>query len=68
MCIKKCPQNALRLETELIDLEDKTVATVSEDHRKRIKYSCSACNPESGDTPCVIACETKAIKCIWNPR
>jgi ferredoxin len=36
-CVKVCPQKALVLVTEFIDLEDKTVAAVSEEHRKKIK-------------------------------
>jgi Fe-S-cluster-containing hydrogenase component 2 len=67
-CVETCPQNALKLETEFIDLEDKTVAAVSEEHRKKIKYTCGLCNPESGNTPCILACEPKAIRCVWNPR
>jgi Fe-S-cluster-containing hydrogenase component 2 len=67
-CAEKCPQKAIKLETEFIDLEDKTVAAITEDHRKKIKYTCGSCKPETNDTPCVLACEAKAIKCIWNPR
>jgi Fe-S-cluster-containing hydrogenase component 2 len=67
-CVTACPQKALQLETAFIDLEDKTVAAVTEGHRKKIKYTCTACKPENGKTPCILACEGKAIKCIWNPR
>jgi len=52
----------------LIDLEDKAVAAVTEEHRKKIKYTCSSCKPESGNAPCVIACQAQAIACVWNPR
>jgi Fe-S-cluster-containing hydrogenase component 2 len=45
---------------------DKTVASVMEEHRKKIKYTCSSCKPESSDAPCVLACKPKAIKCTWN--
>ena len=67
-CIQSCPEKALKLETEFIDLEDKTVATVAEEHRKKIKYTCSGCKPETDGTPCVLACSSCAIKCIWNPK
>lgn len=67
-CAENCPQEAIKLETEFIDLEDKTVAAINEDHRKKIKYTCGSCKPETNGTPCVLACEAKAIKCIWNPR
>lgn len=66
-CVKQCPQLALQLETMLIDLEDKTVASVTEEHRKKIKYTCSSCKPETNKAPCVLACASKAIKCTWNP-
>jgi Fe-S-cluster-containing hydrogenase component 2 len=55
------------METMLIDLDDKTVAVVTEEHQKKIKYTCQPCKPETGKTPCVTACEKNAIKCVWNP-
>jgi Fe-S-cluster-containing hydrogenase component 2 len=67
-CVQVCPQKALQLETEFIDLEDKTVAAIAEAHRKKIKYTCSACKPETSKTPCILACESKAISAVWNPR
>jgi Fe-S-cluster-containing hydrogenase component 2 len=66
-CVDKCPQSALILETEFIDLEDKTVAAISEVQRKKIKYTCGSCNPQTEDTPCMLVCDLKAIKCLWNP-
>jgi Fe-S-cluster-containing hydrogenase component 2 len=51
-----------------IDLDDKTVAAVTEQQRKNIKYACSPCKPESGNAPCVLACPEKAVWCVWNPR
>ncbi len=67
-CVATCPQKALEMTTLFIDLEDKSVAAVTEQHRKKIKYTCSSCKPESGKAPCVLACERGAIKCVWNPR
>jgi ferredoxin len=67
-CVESCPQKALVLVTEFIDLEDKTVAAVSEEHRKKISYTCQACKPESHQAPCILACPSKAISCVWNPR
>jgi ferredoxin len=52
-CVKVCPQSALELVPMFIDLDDKTVAAVTEQQRKNIKYACSPC---------------KAIWCVWNPR
>ena len=66
-CVKKCPQNALEMITEMIDLEDKTVAAVTEQHRKKIRYTCAACKPENNKTPCVLACKQSAIRCVWKP-
>jgi Fe-S-cluster-containing hydrogenase component 2 len=67
-CVEVCPQKALVLVTEFIDLEDKTVIAISEEHRKKISYTCQACKPESNQTPCVLACDSKAIKCVWNQK
>ncbi len=65
-CVRECPESALQMEIMLIDLEDKTVASVTEEHRKKIKYTCASCKPEINATFCVLACESKAIKCTWN--
>jgi ferredoxin len=67
-CVKVCPQSALELVPMFIDLDDKTVAAVTEQQRKNIKYACLPCKPESGKAPCVLACKQKAIWCVWNPR
>ena len=67
-CIQVCPQAALQMEAMFIDLEDKMVAAVTEEQRKKIRYTCSPCKPESGITPCVQACSQKAITCIWKPK
>ena len=64
-CIQKCPESALQLESVFIDLEDKTVASVKEKHRKKIKYTCEPCKPESNNASCVLSCDAKAIKCTW---
>jgi Fe-S-cluster-containing hydrogenase component 2 len=66
--VEQCPQSALEMVTLLVDLEDKTVAAVTERHRRSIKYTCSSCKPESGKAPCVLACMKNAIRCVWNPR
>jgi Fe-S-cluster-containing hydrogenase component 2 len=66
-CAQICPKDALKLETIMINLEDKLVATVKEEHRKKIKYTCSPCKPESGRAPCVVACDQDAIDCTWKP-
>ena len=48
-------------------LSNEIIAIVSEDHRKKIKYSCAPCKPsdEEKSLPCVEACESKAITHSW---
>jgi len=67
-CTKACPEEALKMEAMFIDLEDKLVAAVTEDHRKKIRYTCSPCKPEEANMPCIQACNQNAIKCIWKPK
>ena len=67
-CVKACPMSALQLEVMFIDLEDKTVASVTEEQRRKIKYTCAPCKPETNQAPCALACETKAINCTWKPQ
>ncbi len=67
-CVEECPQKALRLEAQFIDLEDKTVVAVIEEHRKKIKYTCAVCKPETNHAPCVLSCKSEAIKCSLNPK
>jgi len=52
--------------TMMIDLEDELVVAVTEEHRKKIKYSCAPCKPEKRP-PCVSACEQEAITHTWKP-
>jgi NAD-dependent dihydropyrimidine dehydrogenase PreA subunit len=66
-CVEKCPQGALEIITEFIDLEDKPVAAVSGLHRKKIRYTCAECKPEENKTSCVLACKQGAIRCVWKP-
>jgi ferredoxin len=67
-CVEVCPQSALEITSMFIDLDDKTVAAVTEQQRKNIKYACFPCKPETGKAPCVSTCPEKAIWCVWNPR
>ena len=67
-CIPKCPQNALKMEAMFIDLEDKMVAAVTEEHRKKIRYTCSSCKPETDTVSYVQAYSKNAIKFIWRPK
>jgi NAD-dependent dihydropyrimidine dehydrogenase PreA subunit len=64
-CVTACPADVLEMEEE-DPIDERMVAAVSDDHRKKIKYSCNPCKP-SGYTslPCVAACEPGAIVHSW---
>ena len=68
VCIAGCPQKCLELQTMMVDLEDKSVAAVKEEHRKKIKYTCGVCNLEEQKAPCILACKRKALYGIWKTR
>jgi ferredoxin len=63
-CVKVCPAGVLEMITD--DYDD-VVAAVTEEHRKKIKYSCAPCKPtgERPPLPCVAACPTEAITHSW---
>jgi len=65
-CVKHCPQRAIEMQTIMVDLEDKNVPAITESHRKKIKYTCSSCRPETKKTPCILACDKQAIDSVWN--
>lgn len=64
-CVKVCPASVFGM-IEDDPVEERMVAAVSEEHRKKIKYSCNPCKP-AGHTalPCVTACEPAAIVHSW---
>ena len=67
-CVEACPAGVLEMATDISDpLRDEPVAAVTEEHRKKIKYSCGPCKPVSGPRvlPCVEACEPGAIEHSW---
>ncbi len=67
-CVEACPEAVLEMaEDELDPLGDEIIAIVSEEHRKRIKYSCAPCKPtgEIKPLPCVLTCEPKALEHSW---
>jgi len=66
-CVEVCPRGVLEMRTVTADLEDLLVAAVTEEHRKKIKYSCAPCNPEK-KPPCVFVCEQRAISHTWKPK
>jgi len=68
LCIQKCRQGILQLETIFIDLEDKTVASVKKEQRKKIRYTCASCKPEKDKTLCQLACKTEALEFTWKKQ
>ena len=67
-CVEACPKSAVKLEIQEMGFEEKTVASVSEEHRKKLKYTCFSCRPEGGGAPCVLSCHSGAIRCVWHMR
>ncbi|MHA2225016.1 MAG: 4Fe-4S dicluster domain-containing protein [Candidatus Hodarchaeales archaeon] len=67
-CVEVCPEGVLEVvEDELDPLGDEIVARVTDNHRKKIKYSCAPCKPtgEPRELPCVQICELLAISHSW---
>ena len=67
-CVEACPENVLEVvENELDPLAEELVARVTDEHRKKIKYSCAPCKPtgEPIALPCVQACEPGALTHSW---
>jgi Fe-S-cluster-containing hydrogenase component 2 len=51
----------------MIDIDDKLVAVVEEEQRKKIKYTCAACH-QAKELHCVRACEKGAIAATWQKK
>jgi ferredoxin len=68
-CVEACSEGVLEMITEFdpVELCDIIVPAVTEEHRKKIKYSCAPCKPVSGlrELPCVLACEAGALSHSW---
>ncbi len=53
-CVEACPEGVLEMtEDELDPLGEELVAAVTEEHRKKIKYSCAPCNLSLGELNCL---------------
>jgi len=63
-CVDACPANVLEM---IVDDYDETVVTVTDEHRRKIKYSCAPCKPTSGarNLPCQVSCSPGAIAHSW---
>ena len=80
-CVEACPRGVLELGPDDSDpLRDLPVARLTEEERKKIRYTCAACKPyltsltgvqrevaasEIKKLPCVAACEPGAITHSW---
>ena len=63
-CVEVCPANVLEVrEDEYDPFSEELVASVREEERKKVRYSCAPCHPGYGENPapCVAACEPAAI-------
>ncbi|MFQ5601036.1 MAG: 4Fe-4S dicluster domain-containing protein [Candidatus Krumholzibacteriia bacterium] len=64
-CVKACPATVLEM-VEEDPIEERLVAAVGEEHRKKIKYSCNPCKPTGYTSlPCVAVCEPAALTHSW---
>ena len=67
-CVAACPAGVLAVgEDENDPFREEPVAKVTEDQRKKIKYSCGLCKPvtDRPPLPCVAACKPGAIEHSW---
>ncbi len=67
-CVAACPSGVLEVgEDENDPFREEPVARVTEEHRKKVKYSCAPCKPSSGrkPLPCMGACNPDAISHSW---
>lgn len=63
-CVNICPVKVLELIT---DDYDEIKVSVKEEHRKKLKYSCSICKPTKRvkELPCIEVCKANAIVHSW---
>ncbi len=67
-CVKACPYGVIEIKMDENDpFREEPVACVTNEHRKKIKYSCGPCKPvkSKAPLPCVAACATRAIAHSW---
>jgi ferredoxin len=66
-CIEQCPQKVLKIDTIMIDIDDKQVAVVDETQRKKLQYTCGPCH-QRNELPCVRSCNKGAIAGTWQRK
>lgn len=67
-CVQACPYGVLEVVENPYDpIEGEDIVVVTEEQRKKIKYTCMPCKPASGERnlPCVMACPTAALSHSW---
>ena len=67
-CVNACPGGVLDVGLDENDpLSDDEVVFVTEEERKKIKYTCAPCKPRDGrpPLPCMAACKPGAILHSW---
>lgn len=63
-CVAGCPSELFEI---IIDDYDDEVAAIKEAHRKKVKYDCASCKPNTDrpPLPCIEACPASAISHSW---
>jgi len=67
-CVNACPYGVLAVGEDLNDpFREEPVAMVTDEQRKKLKYSCAPCKPVSNrpPLPCIAACKLDAIVHSW---
>lgn len=67
-CVEACPGSVFETAPDENDpFSDRVVATVTENQRRKIKYTCAPCKPTNGARilPCEQACVPGAIVHSW---
>ena len=67
-CVSACPYDVFQVTEDPFDpFREEPVAVVTEEQRKKIKYTCGPCKPvvDRPSLPCVEVCEPQAISHSW---
>ena len=67
-CVPSCPAGVMITGEDANDpFREEPVAMLSEEERKKIKYTCAPCKPDHDrpPLPCVVACKAGAIEHSW---
>ena len=67
-CVPACPEKVFEVGQDQADpLREEPVAMVTDEQRKKLKYTCAPCKPTGGvpKLPCEVACEPGAITHSW---